>query len=332
MKRKSLISLLLLVLLSGGCNNKYTVKTRIHPDGSFEKTIVCEGDSLGIYKLSLPFVFTDGWKIEIQKKTTGDNAFVTTATKRYSAPEDLQNEFTRGLDSSKLKIVSNVEKRFRWFFTYYIYQETIPAFSLFKQIVPINSVFTPEEMEALRNGKDSVLNKRLDEYWTRNIVDGFIDDLIARTQEMNDPLLTPLKWKEKRNFIAESLITKELSSAAATSEFIERTFQAPRTPLLRNAIDTLFYEILEKAKREKDLEIAYTNEVVMPGILITSNAKTVEGNTLKWDCRPHRDLDVVMTAESRMINLWAFVVSGFVCFALLAILLVPMIRMKKRPS
>ena len=332
MRRKSLISLLLLVLLSGGCNNKYTVKTRIHPDGSFEKTIVCEGDSLGIYKLSLPFVFTDGWKIEIQKTTNGDNAFVTTATKRYSAPEDLQNEFTRGLDSSKLKIVSNVEKQFRWFFTYYIYQETIPAFSLFKQTAPINSMFTPEEMEALRDGKDSVLNKREDEYWTRNIVDGFIDDLIARTQEMNDPLLTPLKWKGKRNIIAESLLTKEMSSAAATSEFIERTFQAPRTPRLRKAIDTLFYEIFEKAKREKDMEVAYKNEVVMPGILITSNAKTVEGNTLMWDCRPHRNLGVVMTAESRMINLWAFVVSGFVCFALLAILLVPMIRMKKRSS
>ena len=113
------------------------------------------------------------------------------------------------------------------------------------------------------------------------------------------------------------------------SDLIERSFQVHSTPGLRSAIDSSFTETMEKDKREQGLDIAYKNEVVMPGMLITSNAGTAEGNTLLWECRPHRCIDVVMTAESRIINLWAFITTGFVFCALLAVLLVPMIRLKK---
>jgi len=326
MKRISMIGLLLLVLLSGGCNTKYSVKTRIHPDGSFEKTIVCEGDSLGIYELSLPFDLSDGWNMEIRRKTDGSDGFITTATKRYPSLEDLQKEYARGLDSSKLRIVSSIEKRFRWFFTYYTYEETIPAFGLFTQTVPIGSVFTPAELEALAAGKDSVLNKRFDEYWMRTVVDGFIDDIIVRSRGLDAPVITPRQWLDNRTGIADSILRNELSTAGEASELIERTFRVPPSQGLRGAIDTAFTVVMAKEQLEQELDIAYRNDVVMPGMLITSNAGTVEGSTLSWDCRPHRCIDVVMRAESRTINLWAFYTTGGICLALLAVLFVPMLR------
>jgi hypothetical protein len=334
MKKKSMFGILLLVVLSGGCNNSYTVKTKINPDGSFEKTIICDGDSLGIDKLPLPFVFKDGWKIDRQKKADRTANFITTATKKYPSADDLQAELIKGSDSSKLKIISHVEKHFRWFFTYYTYQETIPAFGLFKQAVRLDREFTPAEIERLKDGKDSLLNKRFEKYWDRNIVEELIDRLITASQKLNDPALAPSRWQEKRKFIAESILDndKEMSKTGALVSLIGKSFHTPSAQKLSAAIDTSMNKIMEKVVFENGLDAAYKNEVVMPGMLISSNSGKVEGSALMWDCRPHRAIDVVMTAESRMINLWAIIATAVVCILILAGLLLPMIRVKNSHS
>ncbi|HLP18639.1 MAG TPA: hypothetical protein VK470_20445 [Bacteroidota bacterium] len=328
MKRIVISCLLLLVALSSGCKNTYTVKTKIHLDGSFEKTIVCEGDSLGLYKLSLPYVFSDGWKIETQKKTEGDKKFITTATKRYQSIDELQSELTKGMSSSTLRVESHIEKQFRWFFTYYTYTDTIPAYGRFKQAVPFETAFTPAEIKQMKDGNDSLLKKRVDEYWLRNIVEEFIDRLIVRAQILNDAALAPARWQEKRAFLAEQIIKQEISKPEEFTPLLETTLQTPSAKKLTKAVDTTLNEVMEKVKQENDLETHFTNEVVMPGILITSNAQEVEGARVVWDCRPHQFFDTVMTAESRMLNLWAVIATGIVGLALVAGLLIPVFRVR----
>ncbi|MDD8019415.1 MAG: hypothetical protein PHP42_13665 [Bacteroidota bacterium] len=335
MKRKIIINLLLLVLMSCGCND-YTIKTKINPDGSFEKTIVCDGDSLGIYQLPLPFVFSNGWKIDIQEKSGTQKGFITTATKKYAGVEELQAEYTKGKDSVKLNISSRIEKRFRWFFTYYIYEETIPAFGLFMQSVPIDSFFTPKELGLLKDTKDSLLKKRYDDYHEQNIAGEFIENLIVRSQELNDPLLSRSHWEEHRKSLTLSLLESEKEDkgkgdkTANIERIIEKTFQTSSVRKLRSAIDTSLSNIMRKMEIEGKLGVSYKNEVVMPGILITSNSEKVEGNKLMWDCKPDQYFDVVMTAESRMVNVWAMIVTVVVCAALLVGLLFPLIRLKKK--
>jgi hypothetical protein len=65
-------------------------------------------------------------------------------------------------------------------------------------------------------------------------------------------------------------------------------------------------------------------------MLVASNAKEVEGSTVVWDCRPHRCIDVVMTAESRVLNLWAVIATAVLCLVLVAALVLPMVRLKKQ--
>ncbi|HLP17052.1 MAG TPA: hypothetical protein VK470_12385 [Bacteroidota bacterium] len=333
MKRIVISCLLLLVALSSGCKNTYSVKTKIHSDGSFEKTIVCDGDSLGIYKLSLPYVFSDGWKIVTEKKTEGDKKFITTATKRYQSIDELQSELTKGMSSSTLRVESHIDKHFRWFFTYYTYTDTIPAYGRFKQAVPFESVFSPGEIKEMKDGKDSLVKKRVDEYWLRNIVEEFIDRLIVRSQELNDPALAPARWQEKRHILAEQIIKQEVSKTEDFTALLETTLQTRSAKKLTKAIDTTLAEVMEKVKQENDLETNFTNEVVMPGILITSNSPNVEGSRLIWDCHPNQFFDTVMTAESRMLNLWAVIVTSAVGLALVAGLLIPVFRMKSvRPD
>jgi hypothetical protein len=336
MRRKSIFTVLLLALLSNGCND-YTIKTKINPDGSFEKTIVCDGDSLGIYKLPLPFVFTDGWKIDIQRKpgaVKGGNGggFLTTATKQYANAEELQTEFTRGQDSAKLKITSLIDKRFRWFFTYYIYKETIPAFGLFKQVVSIDSFFTSAELGRLRETKDSLLKKRFDEYWEQNILGEFIENLIVTSQELNDPSFTASQWEKKRKSLTRLLLESKSDKTDEIVKLMGKIFPAPSVRKLRSAIDVSLSGIMRKMETESKLDVSYKNEVVVPGILITSNSGKVEGNKLMWDCSPDRYFETVMTAESRMVNLWAVILTALVCVALLLGFLLPVIRLKSKTA
>ncbi len=329
MKQKMILKLLLLVLLVSGCND-YTIKTKINPDGSFEKTVICEGDSLGIYKLPLPFVFSNGWKIEIIPNEGKEKKFITTATKIYTNAEELEAEFSKGQDSVKLKISSRIEKRFRWFFTYYIYEETIPAFGLFRESLPIDSFFTPQELGLLKDTKDSLLQKRFDEYYEQNVVGEFIENLIMRSQELNDPTLTRARWEEHRKTLTRLIFESKSDNPVDIAIIIEDELQTSSVQKLYSAIDTLLANLIAKVKLEKELEVSYKNEVVMPGILITSNSEKVEGNKLMWDCKSDRYFDIIMTAESRMVNIWAMILTAIVCAALLIGLLLPIIHLKTK--
>ena len=74
------------------------------------------------------------------------------------------------------------------------------------------------------------------------------------------------------------------------------------------------------------MDVSYKNEVSMPGILLTSNSKKIEGNQVFWEGRSNRYFDVVMSAESRMVNLWTMIVTSIVCLGLIIGLLLPLIH------
>lgn len=337
MKHASFFGLLLL-LVCGGCNEKYAVKTTIRSDGSFEKTIVCTGDSLGLGKLPLPFRFKEGWHVTIRRDTVEKNRFTTTAVKRFNSIAELQDEIARGGDSTKWKLQSRIDKRFRWFFTYYEYSETIPAFGLTRQVLRIDSAFTPAEIEQLRNGTDTLLNQRFERHQEDNAFEAFIDGVIVQAAALGDPLLAPSRWPEKKAIVLDEFRKATNTShvdlekwqpGAELSAIIARTFAAPSALRLRGAIDTLFVNMMRDFELENKLDVSYTNEVTMPGLLISTNARSIEGTTVQWDCRPHRVFDTTMTAESRTVNVWAIVLTAVVCLVLLAGLLLPVLRRRR---
>ena len=67
----------------------------------------------------------------------------------------------------------------------------------------------------------------------------------------------------------------------------------------------------------------YTSVVEMPGMITATNSFEVVGNQVRWEVEAHPILfsDYEMYVESRVVNYWAFVLSGIV-LALLIILLV----------
>ena len=74
-------------------------------------------------------------------------------------------------------------------------------------------------------------------------------------------------------------------------------------------------EVSDRAEGE------YVNTVVMPGVIIATNASEVRGTTVVWRfTHEHLALmDYPMHVESRVINLWAIIVTGLVVLSALAV-------------
>jgi hypothetical protein len=74
----------------------------------------------------------------------------------------------------------------------------------------------------------------------------------------------------------------------------------------------------------------YTNEVSMPGIILNTNARTVEGNTVTWkfDGEVFTLEDYTMVVESRSANTWATYATGGGVIIIIALLLIPRLRRK----
>lgn len=327
MKRKTNFLIVLAVLLSNGCND-YTVKTKINPDGSFMRTIVCDGDSLGLYKIHLPYVFADSWKIDIQPKPKAERSFITTATKTYANDEQLTKELSKGRDSSKLQITCRIEKQFRWFFSYYRYSETLPSYGIYRHL-SVDSFFTPAEIGLIKENTDSLVKKRVEEFWVRNIIEEFIQRLVAKTTELHDPLLPPSMFYEHKGELTEALVEEEADKPEKIEGVFEKALSPRPVKKIRGMMDSIFTHMTEELKHEMELEVSYKNEVVMPGILTTTNAKKIEGNKVMWDCKSNAYFDIVMTAESRMVNLWTIIATSVVCLLLIIGLLLPILHRRR---
>jgi hypothetical protein len=86
-------------------------------------------------------------------------------------------------------------------------------------------------------------------------------------------------------------------------------------------LDSLAYEEIGHRydKMQSITSNTYGNQLLMPGIITATNAKSMNGNILSWEIEPGEFFfyDFVMSAESRMMNKWAFWVSGAVVLLLL---------------
>jgi len=64
-------------------------------------------------------------------------------------------------------------------------------------------------------------------------------------------------------------------------------------------------------------------EAGMPGLITGTNSAMLAGNQVAWDLFPMAFLleDYTMEVESRVLNVWAFVLSGLVILALVSLLI-----------
>jgi hypothetical protein len=330
----SIVILLSCLLFITGCK-EITVTTHVYKDGSCERMVEVKGDSAGLMMSFFPIPKDSTWSVTWERQEGEDKQYVYKASKRFPAVWDMVPYFDAPQDTSlRLHSRPSLKTGFRWFFTLYRYEEVYEAYNQFRYI-PLSGFFTPEEMEIVfMNDDSSLVKEKLEEWERRNIMEMFLDRLTQAARKWNDPLLSPEAIQSRKDVLWNRLFSDDKDggdSVIVVLRVCEEVFGTKSVWQLRSDIAGIIGEIAEKIAFMGDVESdSYVNCVTMPGLILDTNARDMEGNRVKWEIEPKRflDQDYIMWVESRKVNTWAVAVSAGVLLLAAAAVLFAMIRRK----
>jgi hypothetical protein len=248
------------------------------------------------------------------------------------------------VDESELRIYNRrVEftKDFRWFHTVVQYRETYEG--LLTEI-PLTQYMSESEAQVFKydGPKEHQLLARLNsrsreslmdnieerfEFWlSDNIFSLAFDDIIEIADSMEIIEKQELELAELKDTVIQHI--HQASKQIITFDFGDSMDMMDVAELIGEEmrLDSIAQLRLNRKVEEIDLDKKYEDEIfggfgsdyenilMMPGLLIDTNAEILQGDTLIWDVGLFKyiDSDYVMFAESKVTNYWAYFLAGFI--------------------
>jgi len=329
MKTKSYFVLSSLALSTmmyfAGCR-EYKTTTKINSDGSCERTVIVKDKTIEPHSIVFPIPTDKSWKIEMTKAKDDTTQTVYTAIKYFDDVNSINNEYK---NKEKIGLHVNLDKKFRWFYTYFDYEEVYHSYFPFRNI-PLRDFLTPQEYEQyIKEDTTKAFKKRLDKYAEESYFEYFFDEFITLLGKNKIADLTPEYVTSKKSIIKEH-IDEYGDKTEELMKYMEKVLGTKSVWKLKDGVDNIVKSILEKMDHFSTANGSYKSEVTMPGIILSTNAKTVEGNRAVWEFDEDRFcfVDYKMVVKSRTVNVWAFVVSGAIVLIVIILLLLPKLRRK----
>jgi hypothetical protein len=343
MKTKSfklIVSIIILLVVS--CDEPETVVTNyVHPDGSVTRKIEMksiDGDINKRFKKSdIQVPFDETWtvkdSVELDKK--GDTIWVKRAVKEFRNIDELNLAYkTDSGANKKISRETGFKKRFRWFNTEFRFSERIDKELSFGY--PVNRFLNSEELlyfyspESLKNdkenGADSLKYKALsdsvkhktDNWTAKNLVSEWIGEFSKLTKDKADSGMSfkYLKSREDEFVRIVEIDDKQLDSLWKNG-FLLKEFVGDANALkFKSEADSALAITTKKLLAEFH---DYSVRIVMPGKLIGTNGFIDSSQVLLWPVKSDYFMaePYEMWAESKVTNIWAWIVSGlFLIFVL----------------
>ena len=313
------IAIITFVMLTAfDCKNDYKTMTKISSDGSCMRTVVV--NPVSDTSSSFPIPTDKSWETRLE----GDTEKVYVASKKFDDVNQINDEYKRG---EKVGVDIKFGKYFRWFYTYFSYQETYkPCFQI--QKIPIQTFLSKEEYTRYENEDTSkALKKKLDDFMMANIYEEFYSRLIDSVDILHDPSLPVsifIAKKKDIDFHNLDHTTKDIVL------YLEKVLSLQLHNKLDRQIDGIGKMIKSKIQFVMNAGGDYVNEVVMPGIILNTNANTVEGNKAVWHFNEDKFtyISYTMNVESRIANPWATYATGVVLIVIVVLLILPRVKRK----
>lgn len=340
MKSGSKIIVLVLLLSFTACTSHFRMTTRVHRDGTVERSVYAFADSAfrAGDRSTTPFLFLldANWQVTCLDSfelfdSFGEKQKVNVKVSRsLKGAEDMlfftpKEEWMRSLVAPQEKL----EKHFRWFYTYYTYSCSFGEITE-KGPVSMDKYLTKQEQRLLFQGdlngcvdmNGIELSEKLNQLTTQfqqwlyqtqfelayGVVEQFLDalpDTVRLSQIRRDKMTVfahDKTLKDKPDCSPEYIC--KLLDGQYGGDFFTEMYKARG-----EAMDKEF----EKRGRIVELfanQIKF--ELAMPGKLIAANTQLTEDNQLIWKVDGYRLLpgEYVLKAESRTANVWTFWLTG----------------------
>lgn len=308
-----------------GCKKEYKTTTKINEDGSCERVIVAKIDSANINNIAFPFPKDKSWNIQY-KKLENDTQKVFVAYKYFKEVNEINEELIK---EERFRISIKFKKKFRWFFTYFNYNETYKSYNQFNRI-PLNSFLNTSDYNLYLSGDTSqVLKEKLDSYLEENLFEEFYSQLSSELEKSPIKIIPNELLLNKKKELKDSLLAGN-GETEVVLKTVEKIFNTGKNAILKPIIEKIMFGINSKIEKMSNYDGDYINEVLMPGIILSTNANAIEGNKVIWKFNESRFCyaDKAISVESRIINMWAVYITIAVVTFLIILLVVP--RFRKR--
>ena len=336
MRWMTLLPCCVVLVLLTGCRRDIATTTQVRPDGSVERTVTVSGDSSAVLSGSFPVPRDTTWAITqtVGAEKKGERKFTYTARKTFRTVSDLNADFGTIKDNVlQVHIFTTLDKRFRWFNTFYVYHEMYRASNPFRR-VPISNYLDAKELELYCQMVDTLkkdtlgLEKKFNDWIERTVLEDFYQVLLHEAETIRDPILTPRMVSLHKDELFRALQNDsiDLGNSEKLLRFLETIFKTKSVRKMSSAVVRFEKEFENKQGfLSQMMDDRYTNQVVMPGTVLDTDAHTVEGSRAVWTFNGRRFLwtDFEMRVESRVVNRWAvYVTAAFllVVFARIAVL------------
>jgi hypothetical protein len=176
---------------------------------------------------------------------------------------------------------------------------------------------------------DSTLEKKWNRWEQQNMMEWAFGQLVDAVRRRNDPGL-PVSLFEQNKERLIALLGDDTTKGSKHQEFADKTvggmagllhLSADAVRVLVPDLDSIGSQALKRMEITDKAMGSYTNSVVMPGVIIATNAGEVRGTTVVWRfTHEHLALmDYPMNAESRVVNLWAIILTASVVLVAIAV-------------
>lgn len=335
MKSKYYTYILATLLIFLSSCREISVSTIVNEDGSFTRMITITNDSDMPGEQDLPYPIDESWERNEDQDTTGGGLFTVTYTKTYDNSDLLNVELEQ--DTGLLKALTReitVKKRFWFFNSYLIFEETWKSANPFTQLD--FSEYLSEEDQLWISGhklavseSDSIkfeeAENKLEDFLKESLALVISNELIKGLEALN---LSNFKGEDVNLFQDSILAHLESWDFDPSSEFIDFLALWTGEPgiLDMHANTALLFDQIDK-----DIELlemilmmdSFQSNVEMPGIITETNSPSIKGNQVNWKISGLSFLleDYEMYVESRVMNTWAYVVAGIVLLLLIVVLI-----------
>lgn len=326
MKSKMIFKLcvVLISILAGfsGCKEEYKSTTKINSDGSCERIITIKADSFYIYNNPFPIPVDKSWDPQF-KRIEKDTQKVFVVHKQFDDVNKINGELNK---KDKIGVEIKFEKKFRWFYSYLVYKETYKAYSPFRKI-PLAEFLTKNEFQKYANGDTTkAMKERIDKYFMENIFEYFYENLISAVSKLNDSALPTSLIASNKQILRDTLMAGKGETKSIMNQ-LSKILKSKLVWKLESDVTRIMNEINTKMS-EADVKFDYTNEIIMPGLILSTNSTEVEGSRASWKFGADRFqfIDYVMVVESRVANVWAIIVTAILTVGIILLLLLPRFR------
>ena len=337
----------------GTCSREYTFKTTQQwlaasadedydsiIDKSWERTWSVQGTDSVRYPVPLTEAQLDSMQELDLNKPLG-NMLLVHAKKTYDSVEEMSAELYRS-DNHHLKKVegikatSTLEKSFKWFYTDYTFSETFtyegePIFPIplsdFVSADTASFWFTgqPDLTQHLSGAEQKELldkiEKKISQWSNANWFYEICNIIIDNYDSIQN---TPVS-KERFTSLRDSLVMQPSVLNAVEEDSNPKAFLSSIEGILHTDVYTNFLKTYEggPAQYGQLLSFGYPYDLVMPGTVTDAGMGEYDGKVIHYQLGGERLIlgPYTITASSRVVNVWAYIVTALIILLALGSLL-----------